>query len=72
MDELPLEKVMDLLLDTVCVVDEQGRYVHVSASVRDLLGYEPEELIGRNMIDLVHPDDRERTLAAAGDIMAGR
>jgi diguanylate cyclase (GGDEF)-like protein/PAS domain S-box-containing protein len=72
MDELPLDKVMDLLLDTVCVVDEQGRYVHVSASVRDLLGYEPEELIGRNMIDLVHPDDRERTLAAAGDIMAGR
>jgi len=64
-----LPKVMDLLLDTVCVVDAEGRFVYVNAACERLFGYGQEELIGRNMIELVHPDDRERTLAAAADIM---
>lgn len=64
-------KIMDMLLDTICVVDEDGRFMYVSASSEKLLGYRPEELLGRNMIELVHPEDRERTLAAADEIMAG-
>lgn len=67
-----LDKVLDLLIDTVFVVDEQGRYVYASASCEGLLGYTPGELIGRNMIELVHPDDRQRTLAVAREIMRGR
>ena len=66
-----LARVMDLLLDAVCVVDSQGRYVYVSAACERLFGYTREELIGRNMIELVHPDDRARTLMAAEDIMRG-
>lgn len=67
-----LDKVLDLLVDTVCVVDDVGNLVFVSASAEQLLGYAPDELVGRNMIELVHPDDRERTLAVAEDIMRGR
>ncbi|MET0963126.1 MAG: diguanylate cyclase [Noviherbaspirillum sp.] len=62
---------IDLLLDAVCVVDAQGRFVYVSAASERIFGYLPEELIGRNMIELVAPEDRERTLQAAGKIMAG-
>lgn len=67
-----LAKVMDLLLDTVCVVDAEGRFVYVSASCERLFGYTREELIGSNMIELVHPDDREQTMETAGDIMRGQ
>ena len=67
-----IPKVLDHLLDTVCVVDEAGRYVFVSAACEHLLGYKQEELIGRNMIDLVFPADRERTLAAAAEIISGQ
>ena len=67
-----LPKVVDLLVDTVCVVDAEGRYVFVSAACERLLGYTREELIGRKMIDLVYPEDRERTLEAAADIMHGQ
>lgn len=67
-----LAKVMDLLLDTVCVVDAEGRFVYLNASCEKLFGYTREELIGREMIELVHPDDRERTLKAAEEIMRGR
>lgn len=62
---------VDLLLDAICVVDVEGRYVFVSAASERIFGYAPGELIGRKMIELVHPDDRQRTLAAAADIMAG-
>ncbi|NMW25290.1 PAS domain S-box protein, partial [Rhodanobacter denitrificans] len=69
---LPFSNVMDLLLDAICVVDVQGRYVFVSAAFERIFGYTPEEVIGRSMIELVHPDDRERTLQAANEIMAGQ
>jgi len=64
-------KVMDLLLDAVCAVDAQGRYVYVNAACEHMFGYPRDELIGRNMIELVHPDDRDRTLEAAQKVMRG-
>lgn len=62
---------IDLLLDAVCAVDVNGRFVFVSAACERIFGYTPQEMIGRPMIDLVAPADRERTLAAAARIMAG-
>lgn len=62
---------MDLLLDAICVVDKEGRYVYMSASFETIFGYTPKEVLGRRMIELVHPDDRERTLQAASGIMSG-
>jgi diguanylate cyclase (GGDEF)-like protein/PAS domain S-box-containing protein len=67
----PLTKVMDLLLDAICVVDVQGRFVFVSAACERIFGYTPAEMIGRQMIDMVFPADRVKTLQAAADIMAG-
>lgn len=66
-----LEGFVDRLMDAICVVDTEGRYVYVSAAFERIFGYHPQELIGTQMLDLVHPDDRARTLAAAEDIMAG-
>lgn len=34
-----------------------GVYVYVSAACRSLLGYEPQELIGRSVYDFLHPQD---------------
>jgi len=62
---------IDLLLDAVCVVDRAGHFVYVSAACERIWGYEPSELIGQPMINLVFPADRERTLLAASEIMAG-
>jgi diguanylate cyclase (GGDEF)-like protein/PAS domain S-box-containing protein len=63
---------VDLLLDAICVVDVEGRFVFVSAASERIFGYLPHELIGQQMIEMVHPDDRERTLEAASKIMAGQ
>lgn len=67
----PLASYIDLLLDAVCAVDKQGRFVFVSAACERIFGYTPDELVGQPMIDLVHPADRQRTLDAAREIMGG-
>lgn len=67
----PLADVLDLVPDAVCVVDPDGRYLFVSASFERIFGYTREEVLGRRMIELVHPDDREATLKAARSVMAG-
>ena len=64
----PLASYIDLLLDAVCAVDKQGRFVFVSAACERIFGYSPEEMLGRPMIELVHPEDRARTLDA-GEVM---
>ena len=68
----PLNKILDLLLDAICVVDVEGRYVFVSAAFERIFGYTPAEVLGKRMIELVHPQDREITLRTAAQIMAGQ
>ncbi|MGF6153392.1 diguanylate cyclase domain-containing protein [Pseudomonas fluorescens] len=68
----PLASYIDLLLDVVCAVDGQGRFVFVSAASERVFGYTPDELIGQSMIEMVHPADRQRTLDAAREIMRGQ
>ena len=67
-----LAKVLDLLLDAVCIVDVDGRFVGISGAGERIFGYPVPEMLGRPMIDFVHPADRARTLAAVDEIVAGR
>ena len=42
-----------------------GRYSWASAACRELLGWDPDELVGRAAADFIHPDDRLRAGDAA-------
>jgi PAS domain S-box-containing protein len=45
--------------DIISRTDATGRCIYISASCRDVLGYDPEEIVGRHaLVDLAHPDDR--------------
>ena len=67
----PMASFADLLLDAICMVDADGRFVFVSAACESIFGYTQQEMIGRVMLDMVAPADRQRTLAAARAIMDG-
>jgi PAS domain S-box-containing protein len=67
----PLDKHMDLLLDAICVVDKDGRFLHISAGCEQIFGYTQAEMIGRQMLDLVHPDDKHITLQTVDRIISG-
>jgi len=67
----PIAEVLDLVPDAVCVVDAEGHFLFVSASFERIFGYTPDEALGLRTFDLVHPDDRESTIQAAHQVMAG-
>ncbi|KRE86989.1 diguanylate cyclase [Rhodanobacter sp. Soil772] len=67
----PPADVLDLMPDAVCVVDAEGRFLYVNASFERIFGYAPDEVLGRRIFDLVHPDDRAATLQQAEQVMEG-
>ena len=48
-------------LDIVTVLNREGIYLYNSPSLQRVLGYAPENLIGKNAFTLVHPEDLART-----------
>lgn len=46
--------------DLIAVFDPEGYFRFVSPSFQILLGYDPEEFVGENIFDIVHPSDLER------------
>ncbi len=47
--------------DAISLLDPRGEVLYASPSTADVLGYRPEELVGRNGWDLIHPEDRDRS-----------
>ena len=45
------------MCDLVCLHDLEGRYIYVSPSSLALLGYAPDELVGKSPYDFIHEDE---------------
>jgi diguanylate cyclase (GGDEF)-like protein/PAS domain S-box-containing protein len=46
--------------ELITVFDLTGRVMFINKAVRVVLGYEPESVVGRHILEFVHPDDLER------------
>ena len=58
--------------DVIYTVSLTGRITYISPTTEDF-GYKPEELVGRSVTDLAHPEDRDFiTKALANAIKTGR
>jgi two-component system cell cycle response regulator len=44
--------------DLIIVLDREGSIIYVSPFVDNVLGFKPEEAVGRKIFDFIHPDDR--------------
>lgn len=49
------ENIQDLL----CEIDNAGNLVYLSPNYPESLGYQPEELLGHNVLEIVHPLDAQ-------------
>ena len=56
--------------DPICLIDPDGEILYGSASTSKVFGYQPEELLGRNCLELVHPKDREHSSRALLEVLA--
>ena len=43
--------------DFVALHDSETRYLYVAPSIKNIAGYEPEELLGKKSFDFYHPED---------------
>ena len=69
-----LEKARVLVnnaLDVICTVDAAGRFASINPACEQLWGYSQEELIGRQYIEQVVPEDVASTNEMTAKIMAG-
>jgi PAS domain S-box-containing protein len=55
------QRIFETSRDLILVTDGFGNFVQVSPSVKDILGFSPDDLIGHCATEFIHPDDLERT-----------
>lgn len=51
--------------------DLSGQVVWISSDVEQVLGVKPGPLVGTDLIERVHPEDRDRVLAVRAEMLAG-
>jgi PAS domain S-box-containing protein len=66
--ESRFKAVVEGIQELVYAFDARGIMTYVGPSVARY-GYEPGQVLGRSMLDLVHPDDRAYVTAALGQIL---
>nr|WP_314961950.1 PAS domain S-box protein [Bradyrhizobium cosmicum] len=54
-------QIFEASQDLIMVMDAQGHVAQISPSSEAILGYRPEEMIGRSGADFIHPDDLEKS-----------
>ncbi len=68
--EARYRRLADHSTDVIVVIGEGARIEYVSPACATF-GYDPEELIGRRTIDLVHPDDVAFAIEVVSSLLAG-
>ncbi|MFX1283645.1 MAG: PAS domain S-box protein [Promethearchaeota archaeon] len=63
--------LIDNLSDIVTELDSEGNFTFISPQVVDILGYKPEEEIGKNGFDFIHPDDLGKALELFQKVFTG-
>ena len=56
--------------DAICLLDATGAIQYASPSAAGILGYATTELLGRNALELVLPEDRTLAVQRLGEIVA--
>ncbi|HET6449037.1 MAG TPA: EAL domain-containing protein [Conexibacter sp.] len=62
--ELRHRLLADNATDTILAFDADGRITYVSPASSELVGYAPEEIVGRQPREFVHPDDHHAVTSA--------
>ena len=55
----------------ITLAGRDGRLLDVNPGLCQMLGYSRDELIGRSVFDLIHPDDRAAALRLMDEVLAG-
>ena len=62
--------VIENASDVIAIVNSEGFLVYDSPAIKHVLGYEPSELIGRRLTDLIHSADQDTVTGAYAQVLA--
>jgi PAS domain S-box-containing protein len=71
MIEEGLRSIVDHAPDIICTIDAAGRFAWMNKASCRILGYDPEDIVGREFITVVYSEDRPRTLRFAAEVLRG-
>ncbi|HST22798.1 MAG TPA: PAS domain S-box protein, partial [Blastocatellia bacterium] len=52
--------------EVISIIEADGAVCYQSPSIKHVLGYEPEDMIGKNLFAFVHPDDQQKATETLG------
>ena len=67
--ETRFRRIMSNLQDFVAQVTTEGIYEYVAPSSLALLGYSPDQLLGKSIFSIVHPDDFDEAVTRFGAVI---
>ncbi|HYC97995.1 PAS domain-containing hybrid sensor histidine kinase/response regulator [Brevundimonas sp.] len=67
-DALAITTFFDVSLDLLVIRELDGRVVRASPSWETILGHRPEEMEGRPLLRLLHPDDHAATMESVVEV----
>ena len=62
--EARYRSIAETTTEWVWACDVEGRHTYSNPAVMSILGYRPDEVLGGDSFDLMHPDDRETVLSS--------
>src|SRR6185437_2837113 len=66
------QAVVNNFYDAIYVLDDNNSIIYANHSVKKILGMEPGEMLGKHLIDFIHPDDAPKVQQILADIKKGK
>ncbi|HEY9731235.1 MAG TPA: ATP-binding protein [Drouetiella sp.] len=58
--------------DVICSLDERGKFTKMNQAVKEVWGYDDDELLGRTIVSLVDPSQVEHANLALEEVISGK
>ncbi|MFC1995828.1 PAS domain S-box protein [Chloroflexota bacterium] len=69
-NEEKYRSIFESAASLIISVDKEGVVVDCSARIQQMLGYEPNDIMGRELVDIVHPDERTKVEELLKEVLA--
>ncbi len=66
-----VKKILSSSLDIICTLNDSGNFVTISSACKQIWQYSPLELVEKNYLNFVHPDDVEKTIQMKDSVKNG-
>jgi|WetSurMetagenome_2_1015567.scaffolds.fasta_scaffold00014_35 PAS domain S-box-containing protein len=65
--ETKFRDLVEKINDAIYEISDQGIIIYISPSIEKIIGFTPDELIGKNLLSLMYEADRDRYIKALKD-----